>query len=338
MRPPPEIAVLVNPRSGRVRRRVARVRALAHRLAGERYAETSDPQAMAEFVARAAPGPDGVLCVAGGDGSVQAVLTALERQRPQAAWPLLAAAPGGTTNMTARDLGEPVKLTTYLRRLARWAESGGSGGSGSDADAGAGGPSSGGRLVSRPVLRIAPPLGDPVAGMFLGAGAVAAGVDMFHRSFKPRGIPEGVAFPLIIGRYLAALASPGRRRDELAPRVTLSVDGTVLQDRRALFLFTTTLHRLLLGTHPYWGAEEGPMHTTLVEGHVHWGVADVPRFARGAGPPRFTPELGWHSHNAHRVGLAFDGPWIVDGEVLHARASDGPLEITAGRTVRWWVP
>lgn len=330
---PSEVAVLVNPRSGRVRRRLARVRALARRMAGDRYAETSDPAEMADFVARAAPGPGGVLCVAGGDGSVQAVLTALERERPDGGWPILAAAPGGTTNMTARDLGEPVKLTAYLRRLARWVDFGGPGGGG-----GIGRADHGGRLVSRPVLRIAPPHGEPVAGMFLGAGTVAAGVDLFHRSFKPRGIPEGVAFPLIIGRFLAALASPGRRPDDLAPPVTLALDGTVLEDRRALLLFATTLHRLLLGTRPYWGTEEGPIHTTLVERHVRWGVADVPRFARGAGPPRFTPELGWHSHNAHRLQLAFDGPWIVDGEVFHARAADGPLEITATRPIRWWVP
>jgi hypothetical protein len=296
---------------------------------------------MAEFVASAAPGEDGVLCVAGGDGSVQAVLTALERERPDAPWPILAAAPGGTTNMTARDLGGPVKLTAYLRRLARWVDLRGDVPLGAaDAPDGPGTPAppSQGRLLPRAVLRIDRPGDPPVAGMILGAGAVAAGVDTFHRSFKPRGIPEGVAFPLIIGRFLASLARPGRHRDELAPRVTLVLDGTVLEDRRALFFFTTTLHRLLLGTHPYWGAEEGPIHTTLVEGHVRWGVADVPRFARGAGPPRFLPELGWHSHNAHRLLLTLDGPWIVDGEVFHTRASDGPLEITARRVAAWWVP
>ena len=317
----PDVAVLINPRSGRVRRRLARVRALARGMAGDRCAETSDPEAMADFVATAAPGEGGVLCVAGGDGSVQAVLTALERERPDGPWPILAAAPGGTTNMIARDLGERVTLTAYMRRLARWVDGGAEG-----------------RLVPRAVLRIGRPGRPPVAGMSLGAGAVAAGVELFHRSFKPRGIPEGVAFPLIIGRYLASLASPALRPDELAPRVTLVLDGTVLEDRRAFFFFTTTLHRLLLGTHPYWGVEEGPIHATLVESHVRWGVADVPRFARGAGPPRFLPELGWHSHNAHRLLLTLDGPWIVDGEVFHTRASDGPLEITARRVAAWWVP
>lgn len=316
----PDVAVLINPRSGKVRRRIARVRALARRMAGDRCVEASDPDAMASFVA-AAPGEGGVLCVAGGDGSVQAVLTALERERPDGAWPILAAAPGGTTNMTARDLGERVKLTAYMRRLARWVDGG-----------------AGGRLVPRAVLRIGRPGRPPVAGMFLGAGTVAAGVDLFHRSFRPRGIPEAVASPLIAGRILASLARRGTPPADLAPPVTLEVDGAELADRRALFLFASTLHRHILGARPYWGTEDGPIHTTLVEGRVRWGLRHIPLFARGIPGPHFPPEEGWHSHNAHRLLLTLEGPWIVDGEVYHARASDGPLEITARRVAEWWVP
>src|SRR3546814_1330268 len=54
----------------------------------------------------AADGVD-VVAVAGGDGTVQAVLTALYGRRPFRRPPLLAVLPRGTTNMTAADIGLP---------------------------------------------------------------------------------------------------------------------------------------------------------------------------------------------------------------------------------------
>src|SRR3546814_5637637 len=54
----------------------------------------------------AADGVD-VVAVAGGDGTVQAVLTALYGRRPFRRPPLLAVLPRGTTSMTAADIGLP---------------------------------------------------------------------------------------------------------------------------------------------------------------------------------------------------------------------------------------
>ncbi|MDZ7826711.1 MAG: diacylglycerol kinase family protein [Gammaproteobacteria bacterium] len=96
------MAILSNAGSGRNRGRNALLRTLDavsgvhHRIT--RSAEEVDA-ALAELLA---PAP-AVLAVNGGDGTVQAVLTALE-QRGGGDCPPLAILPAGSTNMTAHDL------------------------------------------------------------------------------------------------------------------------------------------------------------------------------------------------------------------------------------------
>ena len=339
----PRVAVLLNPLSGRVRRRPAAVRALARRIGADLYAEASDPEAVADFLAGLSLGPDDLLCVVAGDGTLHAALTALERRRPHAPWPALAAAPGGTTNMTVKDMGRPGSLVSYLEALGAWKE--GLGGSVDAPTRRAPSPTdappdafASGRFVTRPVLRIAVPGREPLAGMFFGAGAVSAGVDFFNRRLKPAGVPEAVGSPLAIARILLSLALGGRGRDRLAPSVVARVDGGPELARSALLLLASTLHRMIVGARPYWGAEDAPIHFTLADRDAAGTFRNLPRLALGRPGSRLTPERGGLSHNAGRILLRFDGPYIVDGELSHARAADGPLELTAPRAIRWWMP
>lgn len=344
-------AVLVNPLSGSVRRRLGRVRAVARRIAGDRYVETSDPGRMDAFVAEHAPGEDGVLCVAGGDGSVHAVLTALERHRPQGAWPALAAAPGGTTNLTVKDMGRPGPLLAYLEALEAWAREGGRADDGQAPSAGGGPagtpagdalaahpPSSGPRFVPRPVMRVAQGGAEPLVGMIFAGGAAPAGVEFFHRRLRPLGIPEVVGSPLAFVRMLAAIVRGGPALERMTPVVTAHVNGHPPLTLPTLLVMASPLHRHVIGSRPYWGKEEGPLHVTLAHRDVKGLVRHYPDYSRGDPRGVLRPEEGWHSHNTDRLLLRFDGPYIVDGELFHARADDGPLELTAPRTVRWWMP
>lgn len=314
--PAPRPAVLLNPLSGRVRHRPEAVRALARKIGGERYAEASDPRAMADAVAAFDLAEDDVLCVVAGDGTLHAALTALERQRPRGPWPTIAAAPGGTTNMAARDLGPAGKLVPWLQALR----------------------DTPGRIVIRPVLRIAVPGADPLVGLILGAATVSAGVEFFNRRLRPLGIPEAVGSPIALVRTLLAMAVGGRRLDRMAPSMTVRVEGGPDLDGPALLLGVSTLHRVVIGARPFWGAGGGPIHLTLVERTAKAIFRSVPRLILGRPGDRLTPERGWHSHDTARIRVAFDAAYIVDGELYHARSADGPLEITADREVRWWVP
>ena len=323
--PAPRVAVLLNPLSGRVRRRAAAVGARARELAGSLYAEASEPAGMEKAVLGFALGADDILCVAAGDGTLHAVLTALERHRPEGGWPVLAAAPGGTTNMTVRDLGPSVGLLAYLEELVR-------------SKAAGGGPDAPGRIVARPVLRIAAPGREPLAGMFFGTGTVSAGVEFFNRRLRPSGIPEAVGSPVAIVRTLLALAIGGRSLDRLAPHMHVSVDGGPVLEGPVVFLVASTLDRLIIGARPYWGDGQGPIHLTLVEREAKGMFRHVPRLALGRAGDRLTPERGWHSHDTSRALLGLDGPFIVDGELHFATSGAGPLELTASRTVRFWMP
>lgn len=323
--PAPRVAVLLNPLSGRVRHRIRAARARARELAGPLYAEASEPGAMAGVVRELSLGPDDLLCVVAGDGTVHAVLTALERLCPDGGWPILAAAPGGTTNMTVRDMGRPGALLGYLDALRRWRAAGA-------------GPNASGRLVLRPVLHIAVPGAEPIVGMFLGAGTVSAGVAFFNKRLRSMGIPEAVGSPVAIVRTMLALALGGRSLDHLAPRMTIHTDRGPVLDCPTVFLVVSTLGRLLIGSTPYWGNGESPIHLTAVEREATGIYRYVPRLALGRPGDRLTPERGWHSHGASLVRLALDGPFIVDGELLHASRAAGPLEITASRVARFWMP
>ena len=323
--PATRVAVLLNPLSGRVRRRTYAVRARGRALAGPLYAEASNPDAMADAVAGFALGPDDVLCVVAGDGTLHGVLTALERLRPDSGWPILAATPGGTTTMIAKDVGPPGGLLSYLEAL-RLRKAAGDG------------PHAGGRIVLRPVLRIAVPGSEPMAGMFLGAGTVSAGVDFFNRRLKPAGIPVSVGSPIAIARTLFTMATGGRALDRLAPPMTVRVERGPALDGPAVFFLATTLHRMIIGARPYWGGDTGPIHLTLVERDAQGIFRHVPRLALGRPGDRLTPERGWHSHDTPRALFGMDGWFIVDGELHHATGAAGPLELTAARTARWWIP
>ena len=282
--PAPRPAVLLNPLSGRVRRRPEAVRALAQEIGGDRYAEATDPHAMAAAVAAFDLGEDDLLCIVAGDGTLHGALTALERQRPHGPWPTIAAAPGGTTNMAARDLGSAGGLMAWLGALR----------------------DTPGRIVTRPVLRIAVPGGDPLVGLILGAGTVSAGVDFFNRRLRPLGIPEAVGSPLALVRTLLAMAAVGRGLDRMAPSMTVRVEGGPELDGPALLLGISTLHRVVIGARPFWGAGGGPIHVTLVERSAKAIFRSVPRFILGRPGNRLTPERGWHSHDTPRIEIAFE--------------------------------
>ncbi|NIP58411.1 MAG: diacylglycerol kinase, partial [Gemmatimonadetes bacterium] len=258
-----------------------------------------------------------------GDGTVQAVLTALDRFRPDGPWPALAVAPGGTANMTASDLGARGSPVTFLEALARRLEEGG-----------------GASLsrVRRPVLRVEGGGAGSRSGMFFGAGVVAAGVRYFQRRLDRVAVTGERISAVAVGRVLLGLAFGGETGEAAARSATVSVDGGPAERLEGLLFLASTLERLLLGTRPYWGEGEGPIHFTLVEKGARGLWRGLPRLALGRPGRRLTPERGYRSHEAARLELTLDGPIVLDGELYEARAAEGPLRISAERVAEWVVP
>src|SRR5262245_52671598 len=120
------VGILLNPRSGTTQSGFdACLQVLAqHKHVIHREVVTPEDIAAA-LVAMAAQQVD-VLAVCGGDGTVQATLTTLFHTKPFEVRPPLALLAGGTTNMTAADVGIGGKPARALQRLLAWSEGSGS--------------------------------------------------------------------------------------------------------------------------------------------------------------------------------------------------------------------
>ncbi|MEM9386362.1 MAG: diacylglycerol kinase family protein [Pseudomonadota bacterium] len=259
-----------------------------------------------------------LIAISGGDGSLQWLLSLLaQRHERGLPCPRLAVLPGGSTNMSARDINRHHRWSAAAAVLAQVAKDG----------------PQASTFVRRPVLRVHRASGVQ-AGFFLGAGAVVEGIDYCNRRLWAEGaarreLTAGLAMARTVLGVLRAEApfdSPlplaleafGERESE-AIRLAPSTGATVLA--------VSTLDRLLVGARPHWGAESGAVRFTLVERSARLlrhlgGLLGLP----GLGRPG--ADAGYHSHNCTRLKLSFaserkaqqPASYAIDGEVFAAPA------------------
>jgi len=309
------IGVLVNPFSGGNR---SGLRAVRDTIADYPRAFPCDVRtprdvlaALVEFARRDVD----LVAVNGGDGTVQAVLTALLHNRPFEKLPVLTVLQSGTTSMTARDVGIPGSRVKALRQLFRWARTGD------------GAPT----IVKRPVLRVQAP-GHPVRyGMFFGAAAIYQGIQYFHRKVNSRGLRGEVGPGLTILRYLWAVA---RRNDKFTVSVPLTVklDNNFPRQFDCLIVLVSTLERLFLGIHPYWGGGTGPLHYTAVQADPRHFLRALPFILRGRRGALGTPQNGYFSHNATEIKLNLDSGFTLDGQLYIPENRQEPTVVQFGAT------
>ena len=323
LRRPLRLACVTNPESGRNRRHLAAVRALLSARPDVVHREARGQRAVSEALREMGADPPDLLAVNGGDGTVAAVLTTLLLEGPFPRLPLLVLLRGGTTNMTAGDVGAREALLPSLRRLLD--------------------PSGEleGTVVERPVLRVdVSPEGPAHFGMFFGTGAIVRGIEFCHRRVHSRGLRDSLAPALCTLRVLWAMARGDERY--VAPR-PMTVAGRVAgeqagggeegQEQDYLLVLASSLERLFAGLRPYWGDAEGAFyHSRLRARAGHAARTLLPLFWGRAG--RFaTPEHGYHSGKLDSLSLEMDGPVTVDGEVYQASRQAGPVRVSVGGRV-----
>lgn len=301
--------MLCNPAAGRVRRRLQDVREAGTAIAGDRYLELDGAAlgtpALREFLDR----PADMLVVAGGDGTLHAVLGVLLDPARAAPPPLVLAVPAGTTNMSALGVGVtggPLAVLAQLRaRLAQQPD---------------------GMLpvAQRPVLGVRHGSTAPRCGMFLGAGIIARGVEYFTRHVRGAGITGEAASAVVVARFLGALLCGGGS-GPTAP-VPATVDGVAsLPGRRSyVALLATVLDRLLLGMRPHWGQEPAPIHFTAVEARPVQLWRHLLPLLRGRGANLHAGQ-GYSSSNTRTLTLSLDGPFVLDGQCYDGAGA--PLHI-----------
>ena len=300
-----KIGIISNLHSHRNRRGMAGLREMIAGQSDVLHAEIEEIAAMPEILADFARREVAWIVVNGGDGTVQAVMTALLNNADSAAPPSLAVLSSGRTNLIAHNIGlKGPPLDGLARLLARRR---------------GGGPLEG---VSRPVLSLDLGFGDPrVHGMFLGSAAFYRGTMMGRGSFHPVGAQGSVVVGLSLGLVVlrALLGRPGGILQGDA--MTLVYDGEpgAAHERDYFLILATTLDHLILGLTPFWDdgddSGDGALRLTTV-------TYPPPRLARALlplarGRPRpWMAESGYRSHRPGRVTMMSACPIIFDGQTF----------------------
>ena len=312
---PARIGVLVNPLSGGNRKGLGAVRNAIAAYPRVRHCDVQTPRDVLAGLVEFARNDVNLVVVNGGDGTVQAVLTALFHHRPFETLPLLAVLQSGTTSMTARDVGFSGAPAKALEKIFRWA------------DGGQGEPV----ILRRPVLQVRAPGHDPRYGMFFGTAGIYQGIQYFHRNVNSRGLKGELGPGITITRFLWAASF--RRSDFISPvQITVALDDNPPRPLDCMLLLVSTLERLFLGLYPYWGDEKAPLHYTALRTRPRHLLQTLPFILRGRKNHRARPENGYFSHNASQIKLNLDSGFTLDGQLYTPANRREPTVVQSGAT------
>jgi diacylglycerol kinase (ATP) len=309
------IGLIFNPLSGRIRKRKDAIRRALTDIPGATCREVTNAHEIKASVEVFIDADVDLLVIIGGDGTVQGVLCHLFATQPLSSWPILAVVPGGTTNMTALDLGtlgDPESVLQKLRNaLLKQAPP---------------------VLLQRHVLCIQQAGAETIYGMFFAVGLIARAVIFSQSKIKRLGITGEIYAAIITLGYLAGVLL-GFREGSWAPVKMSIIEGNTELHRGAFaFLFASTLDRLLFGMRPYWGQEQEPLHVTFVRQQRKHPLRSLMQLLSGRGDV-LKEKNGYYSRNTQALELLVDDVYVVDGESYRATGGDGPLRITAAGPV-----
>ncbi|GLK80315.1 diacylglycerol kinase family protein [Methylopila turkensis] len=253
-----------------------------------------------------------VLAVAGGDGTLRDVLSALGPAYGDTL-PEIALAPLGKTNAAAGDVGSVGHGPDALARLS--------------AALASGAPFK--RAVRRPLEVTAD--GRTLQGFVFGFGAFERATRLVNERVHSRGLAQrlGVAVG-IAAAVRAALSGAERAEWRAGVPAAIGPDGAEADERAAFFFLATTLDKLMLGLWPFWGEGDGAIDHLVAD-------APPPRLASallpiGRGRPRPWMRESYRSGRSDALSIGLRAPFIMDGDTFRPGA-DGRVELRAAPPV-----
>ncbi len=271
-----------------------------------------------------------MIAINGGDGTVDAVLTEMIAGGKFQSPPLIAILPGGTTNMTAKDIGLPGRLHRSLKRLAHLSA----------------GPRHAVTCKKSHLIEVRrQPGAPPLYGFFFGTAAIANGVLLSRRYLDRPKFHAGLGIAATIGAALFNILAGGKKTcqgdgQELFQGETIQVSPDGADHGRQLYLLNlvTTLDRLLFRSKPYWGAEAGALRYMAVR-HPPARLLRALYPVFYGGKTRRFPSTDYHSCNAKTIAFQMRGSFVLDGEIYHA-PSGAPVILREGPELNFvtWGP
>jgi diacylglycerol kinase (ATP) len=305
--------VLINPLSGRNN---GKGLALAEKLKDNRYVSLAVPD---EFhgleTALRSFAQDKVtdLFISSGDGTIQAILSILEKQTLFEHKPRICILPHGTTNLTAGDIG--LRLTSiraqaeFISSLPRT------------------------KTARRATVHVTnAKAGGPRLGFSFGAGAAATATRKAQVDYNDRGVRGSLAsFATIAGGLTRAAFTKPRpgdltRLDRPCLMTVAQSTQTLVQGPQLLFV-ATTLDHLFFRARPFWGPRQGAIRGVAVAfpppSILRWAVPVMYGLVKEKSPP------GCVSFSGDAFEITCPEPYVMDGEFFEGPDNE-PLRVTAG--------
>ncbi|HIP77674.1 MAG TPA: hypothetical protein EYH07_04325 [Kiloniellaceae bacterium] len=335
-----KLGVITNPRSQKNKRGIDKLDAALAGLPGARHAVLETVADIPEILADFARREIDTVAVAGGDGTIQAVLTALFSERAYEQPPRLAVLPCGMTNMIAGDVGLRGSMGAGLAKLGGLLQS-------PDEEEIV-------RVtVRRQILRLENARGRPPQyGMFFGGAAIYRAIIACRAKVHPYKIKADTAAAVTLAGLLADWLLRGRgtaggnakaaaglngggpeRKVFSGDRIDVTFDNQPTEHLTSLVILATTLDRLILGSRPFWNGGDGQLRFTSIAFPPERLLRYAGRVLYG-GEDRKLPSTSYLSRRANRVSLAMDCPFTLDGELFEPEPGR-PVLLAADQQIRF---
>lgn len=306
----PQVAVLSNPSSTTNRGQFDRVRSMLSEARNIFHYELDTVERIPEALSIFASTKPDLLVINGGDGTIQATLSALLNDNPFGKKaPPIGILPGGKTNMIAEDLGCYGRVEKVMNSFIRVTRDG----------------TLGQRTIKRHLIELDLGTGQPpLFGMFFGGAGMVNGIKYCREHIYPMKLPNMISHVMAVGALTTSALGGGERENSPMhsnPMKIVMPAGGVLEGR-FMMVVATTLDRLLLGMRPYGREGKGNLKFSAVE-HRPGAIVSATRGVITGTFGRATLG-GVATRRINEIRISGDDPVTLDGEIY---------DIAAGQTI-----
>ncbi len=304
---------IINPQSSAVRKRGSALEGLA-RERDLPIVHTQDVSELPDVLRAACETSADWICIEGGDGTIQATMTAFMQIKPELKQlPRFSLLPGGMTNQVARQIGMKRPSRKRLSSLLDGAEP---------------------DITPMPMLKISSD--DKTRhGFLFSTGALPMATRYYFDNVHQDGKGGAGAVTQMIVKGVAGRSST---RDQIyqPSKLSLRITGDkeeIHLDQDHLTTVVTTLPGLMLGLDPFWGKGSGALRMTYVRDDAQHLLRNFLGVWLGHKSASRAQD-GIESFNAHALRYVYNGPVVLDGEPITSKSNR--FELTPTEPIEFW--